>query len=312
MDTIEDQIIRKNEKLNEKSFLLKVLAFIGIVFICSLIGSKLLVACGLIGGVDLTSDFDVFLAIEDPSMKPFIKAGIGLNHLFMFTISAIAFAYWMKRKAWQTYFQDEDIDASLITKFVILLFVAYPIIIASAVVLEGIDLPLWVDSMDQDSIDSLMNILKMDGIVDLLVNLLIVAILPAIGEELLFRGVVQNELLGKIEDHHVAIFIASMIFSGVHMQVQGFLPKLVIGLILGYAYYWSKSIWVPIILHFINNSIPTIMLYLTGDMAEALESQAETPETFKLVIGVIISCFLCYLIIKIIHKQIDNKITYHT
>ena len=58
--------------------------------------------------------------------------------------------------------------------------------------------------------------LQMDDFFDLIVNLIIVALLPAIGEELLFRGVIQRELVAKITNHHIAIIIASIIFSGIH------------------------------------------------------------------------------------------------
>jgi len=290
----------------ERSFWLKVVSLIGIFVGCALLGSLLMIICMMMGGADLSSAFDIFASMEDPGIRPFAKAGIGLNHLCMFALTAIIFAFSVKGGNWKSYFSFKHVDSTLIWKFLLLLLLAYPIIGLSAMALEHIDLPDWMDSMDQESMDSLMSILSMDSLPDLLVNLVIIAILPAIGEELLFRGVVQRELVKIIDNPHVAIVLASVIFSAVHMQIQGFLPKLVIGLILGYAYYWTKSLWVPMLLHFVNNSIPTLMLYMAGDDIENLEATAESPQIIPMIVLVAISCFLCYLMVRNIKSQIDR------
>ena len=291
----------------EPSLGIKTLVLIAIMFGCGLLGSALLLGMAFLGGVDMSSGMDVFNAVTDTSLRPYIKAGIGLNHLALFSFSALLFAYWLKRDKWKSYFYTLDIDLDLLSKFVVVLFLAYPLISLSTMALEQIDLPQWMDSMDEDSIDSLMKMLQMDGVGDLFVNLIIIALLPAIGEELLFRGVIQGELLKKINNPHLAIFIASAIFSAFHMQIQGFLPKLIIGLVLGYSYYWTKSIWYPMVIHFVNNGIPTLMLFFVGDQLEATQETAETPNILILMTVVIISCFLCYLLVRHIKDHIDEK-----
>lgn len=288
---------------NEKSTTQKLLALIGLLILCSIVGSVLLLGLAAIGGMDLARDMDVFSAVTDPSLRPYIKGGIGLNHLAMFSGTALLFAYWLRGHNWRSYFDTVTVDFDLLGKFFLLLLLSYPLIGLSAVALEHIDLPAWADAMDDASIDSLMKMLQMDGPLDLLVNLIIIAVIPAVGEELLFRGVIQNELLKKIVNPHVAILIASIIFSGFHLQIQGFLPKLIIGLILGYAYYWTKSLWYPMILHFVNNAMQTVLLYLAGEDLEAMEEKAETPETLYLAIVVAFSCFLCYFLVQNIRKQ---------
>jgi len=231
-----------------------------------------------------------------------------LNHLIMFTGSALMFVFWLKGRDWKQYFSFRNVDPSLLMSFLLLLVCAYPIIGASALVFEDVE---WANQMDETSIEALMSMLEMDGIPDLIVNLIIVALLPAIGEELLFRGIIQKELIAKFSNPHVAIFLASAIFSGIHLQIQGFLPKLFIGLILGYAYYWTKSLWYPIILHFLNNGMQTLLLFFVGDKMEAMEEEAIEPEKLYLIIGVVISCFLCYLIVGNIQKQIGTKQSEH-
>jgi len=297
------------EKISTKepSLGIKILVLIVIMVGCGLFGSVLLIGLAFLGGMDMNAGMDVFNAVADLELRPYIKAGIGLNHLTLFSLSAVLFAYWLRRGEWKSYFYTLDLDIDLLFKFVIVLFLAYPLIGISTLALEQIDLPQWMDSMDEESIDSLMKMLQMDGVGDLIINLVIIALLPAIGEELLFRGVIQRELVNKINNPHLAIFLASAIFSGFHLQIQGFLPKLIIGLVLGYSYYWTKSIWYPMVIHFVNNGLQTVVLFFAGDKLEATQETAETPNIFFLVFVVSISCFLCYFLAKHIKEQFDEK-----
>lgn len=88
-----------------------------------------------------------------------------------------------------------------------------------------------------------------------LINVLILAILPAICEEFIFRGVFQRLFIKWTKRAHVGIILAALLFSLVHFQFLSFIPIFVMGLILGYIYFWSKSIIIPIIFHFTNNAI---------------------------------------------------------
>ena len=103
--------------------------------------------------------------------------------------------------------------------------------------------------------------LKMENTSDLLFNLFLIAFIPAIGEEMVFRGVLQKKLHSILQSHHLAIFVSSFIFSAIHMQFFGFLPRFILGIILGYLFYYSKNLWIPIIAHFINNALAVLIMY---------------------------------------------------
>jgi uncharacterized protein len=96
-----------------------------------------------------------------------------------------------------------------------------------------------------------------------LINLLIIAILPAIGEEFIFRGVLQKILVDWTKNSLVAILIASIIFSAFHMQFYGFIPRLLLGIYFGYIFYWSKSIWFAVWAHFLNNALAVSLHFLS-------------------------------------------------
>ena len=90
------------------------------------------------------------------------------------------------------------------------------------------------------------------------------ALLPALGEEFIFRGILQRLLKDWLKNIHVAIFITGFLFGAMHMQFYGLLPRMILGVIFGYLFYWSGSIWVPVFAHFINNSGAIVVSWLSN------------------------------------------------
>lgn len=107
--------------------------------------------------------------------------------------------------------------------------------------------------------------LKMNNSSDLLINLVVVAVLPAIGEELLFRGVLQKILGEWSKSVHAGIWISAFVFSAMHAQFYGFVPRMLLGALFGYLLVWSGSLWLPILAHFINNGSAVLFTYLFGN-----------------------------------------------
>ncbi|WP_167856996.1 CPBP family intramembrane glutamic endopeptidase [Hymenobacter aquaticus] len=94
------------------------------------------------------------------------------------------------------------------------------------------------------------------------VALLVIGVVPAISEELFFRGVLQRNLIDWFKSRHVGVFLAAAIFSAIHMQFLGFVPRFVLGLVLGYLYEWSGNILVPMVAHFTQNAFQLLLLYV--------------------------------------------------
>jgi len=125
----------------------------------------------------------------------------------------------------------------------------------------SINFPEWILKYDMNSEEIILAFLNMSNYWDLLFNIIVMAIIPAFGEELLFRGLLQTSLFKKIGDIHISILITALIFSAIHLHLDGLLPRLFLGIILGYLFYWSQSLWIPIIAHFINNAMAIIFSY---------------------------------------------------
>lgn len=94
-----------------------------------------------------------------------------------------------------------------------------------------------------------------------LFGFVVIAVLPAIGEELVFRGLIQNELVKASNKPHLSIWISAILFSAIHMQFFGFVPRLLLGALFGYLYYWSGNLAIAMLAHFVNNGFAVIGMY---------------------------------------------------
>lgn len=94
-------------------------------------------------------------------------------------------------------------------------------------------------------------------------SMLIIAALAAVSEELLFRSVIQKSLISLFRNAPVAIIVTALIFSAFHMDFYGFFPRFILGMMLGYMFYLSGSIWPSMIMHFVNNATIVMLYYLS-------------------------------------------------
>lgn len=120
----------------------------------------------------------------------------------------------------------------------------------------------WMKASEEQYTKLTEAFLKMNTIKDLLFNLFVIAFLAALGEEILFRGVLQKTLMESIKNIHVAVWLTAIIFSAFHFQFYGFFPRMMLGVLLGYLFVWSNSLWLPIIAHFTNNGLAVVLEYL--------------------------------------------------
>ena len=128
-------------------------------------------------------------------------------------------------------------------------------------------------------------LIDFNSFADFLLAFVVVAILPAIGEELLFRGLIQRNLGKALLNHHLAIWITAFVFSAIHLQFYGLFPRMFLGVIFGYLYYWSGSLLLPVLAHFINNGFSLIMVYSfqLGMVNEDVTETTFLPNSYILV-----------------------------
>ena len=135
-----------------------------------------------------------------------------------------------------------------------------------------------------------------DTLYCLMLNLLVMAVIPALGEEFLFRGVLQSSLSER--NKLWAVWITAVVFSLVHFQFYGFIPRLLLGAYFGYLLIWSRSIWVPVIAHFANNATIVIYYFFYKNKTPDIDIEAIGIESSPLCLtgSVVLFAFLTFLI----------------
>ncbi len=123
----------------------------------------------------------------------------------------------------------------------------------------------WMRSLEDSAMQTTHLLLSGETILHLILNLVIIAALAALSEEIFFRGALQQFLQEKYRNGHVAVWISSLIFSVIHFQFYGFFPRLVLGALLGYLFLYTRNLWIPILVHFINNATVIVLSHFWKD-----------------------------------------------
>jgi membrane protease YdiL (CAAX protease family) len=165
---------------------------------------------------------------------------------------------------------------------IILTFCVLPVTSFTGQVNSAMHLPVWLSGVEhwmsekEDQADNLINVIvASDNFWMMVLNLFTIALIPAIAEEMIFRGVFQKIFERLFKSGHIAIWVTAFIFSAIHLQFYGFIPRFILGLVFGYLFFWSGTLWLPIISHFVNNAFPVILAYIQG--IEKLNAPTDTP-----------------------------------
>lgn len=119
----------------------------------------------------------------------------------------------------------------------------------------------WMRRAEKEAMRTTYLLLDIKSSWDIWVNLIVVAVAPAVGEELMFRGGLQRTFGRMFRNPHISIWLTAIIFSAIHFQFLGFFPRLLLGAGFGYLYYWTKNLWYAIFAHFINNAGAVIIAW---------------------------------------------------
>jgi membrane protease YdiL (CAAX protease family) len=165
---------------------------------------------------------------------------------------------------------------------------------------QKIPLPEQLIKMEEQSSQQMAAFLKIRSSLDIVINVFIIALLPAICEELFFRGVLQRIIIQMTRNPWVGIVITAVLFSSLHMQFLGFLPRMFLGIVLGAFYWFSGSIWTSMIAHFVNNATQVI---IASYVPKYIDKNPATPVLAAVVSGIVVWAILWYF-------QKQSTITY--
>ena len=222
-----------------------------------------------------------------------------ISSLFSFFGSALLFAYLAHPKPLEYVGLRKVVDKKQFVVVLVLMLSIIPILTQIGSWLQL--LPLGKDALaNQKQTSEMMSaLLQMNSLPGLFLHLFVFALLPAAGEELLFRGVALRMLFNYRPNIHFAIVLSAIFFALMHAQVFNLLPIMMAGILLGYIYYLSGSIWLSIFAHFIYNGVQVVAIYLSGskDVSNQVANMDNYP-WYILILSVAISALAIFMLIK--------------
>jgi len=162
----------------------------------------------------------------------------------------------------------------------------------------------WITKSEEEAAKTMAALLSKQTVMDLVLNIFCIAGLAAVGEELLFRGMAQRLLIKMFKSPFAGILISAILFSAMHLQFYGFLPRLVLGILLGYIYWYSGSLWTAILAHFIYDAFMILFIYFFPDKIDETSVKFNTP-----MIALISGCGL-FLILTFIWMKRKSQTTF--
>jgi len=249
-----------------RKFLILVFIILLNTIIFSFIGGLLTDA---LYGINMMENPNALSNLEDPAVVGALKLlQIFTTGLGMFLIPSII-ASILFSKSPSNYLSLQLPEKPIVLGLsILLMFSAVPLINLIHIFNQQLELPAFLSGIEEWMKQSEANAQRITEVFlnikttqELYYNLLIVAILPALGEEFLFRGVLQRLFKELTNNVHAAVIITAILFSAIHMQFYGFFPRMLLGLMFGYMLVWTGSIWVPVIAHLINNGAAVIFAY---------------------------------------------------
>ncbi|MGE0634825.1 MAG: lysostaphin resistance A-like protein [Bacteroidia bacterium] len=166
---------------------------------------------------------------------------------------------------------------------------------------EAFGIADWIKQAEEQGAVVTKAFLKADTIGVFLLNVFIMAFLPALGEEIFFRGMIQQYMTKAVKNVYIAIVITAIIFSAFHFQFMGFLPRMLLGIILGCIFVWSKNIWLSVFAHFLNNGAAVTLDYL-NQRNVITEEQLESVASDNVLV-VVLSLILLGMLLFVLYKQ---------
>ncbi len=151
----------------------------------------------------------------------------------------------------------------------------------------------WMKETERQATEVTKELLNTHSLYGLIQNLMILALVPAIGEELVFRGTLIKLFRQRIS-LHTSVWLSAILFSAFHLQFYGFLPRMILGALLGYLFVWSRSLWLSIAAHFVNNAVVILAAYFS--ISDTVDKIGTEGPVWSVILSLLITICLLYLV----------------
>jgi len=294
MNTPLDDLTKMSDKIQfddkSESLVIRLVILLLIAFVSMLIGAGLMQILGY-GELITNMSSDPM----DMNQRNEMRFVVGINQFFTFTLTGIVFAIYVYREKIFKQLQLPSQRMEWLLPAIGLILFSIPLVALTNWLNHQIPLPDILNSMEDSTGELIKQLLKMENTGELLFNLFLIGVLPGVGEELIFRGIIQKEIEQTSRKPWLAILVTAAIFSAIHFQFAGFLPRMFLGVILGFVYWRTRNLWIPILAHVLFNSMQVIGAYSMPEMMEEMGTESVSlPPTLSIIASVLIVGGLIY------------------
>jgi uncharacterized protein len=296
--------IYKQASASRQFFLLLLLLIVFLIF-STLIGVLLLVP---FYGVGIINDLSSLSNYSDPKVLAMLKFFQIVNQVGTLIVPSMVFAFFVDLNPFRYLHAEKIPDWKHMLIASALIFAGMPFINWMVELNQGMKLPSWLSGVEawmkssEASAEKITEAFLISrSAAGLLLNILMIAVLPAIGEEFLFRGVFTRLFSGWMNNSHAGVWLAAFLFSAIHLQFYGFAPRLLLGVVFGYLFIWTGNIWVPVMAHFMNNASSVFVEYLAynGIITANAEKFGQTDN----IAVIITSAILCAVLLLLVYRK---------
>jgi len=206
---------------------------------------------------------------DNPNYLPALKLVQTFSSIGSFVVPPLTLAYLFSQNTKEYLKLDKRITVTDVLLVLTAMFASVPLINYLVELNGNMSLPSffggleeWMKEKESAAAEITERFLDVNSVSGLLLNIIIIALIPALGEELLFRGILQRIFTEWTKSALAGILLSSVLFSALHLPFYGFLPRMMLGVLLGYMLVWSGSLWLPIAAHFINNAAAVLLIFL--------------------------------------------------
>lgn len=269
------------------------LLFIGVFFFAgySLAITVLYVINVVFWGLPFDQITQITLLENNPLQLQVIRVLQSCSQIFGFLVAPLFFLFFFGKKAVEAYWTGKPTQTIFLTPILVIMYLPVMEVLIkfnAKIIPVGSEIESVFKPLEEQAERLMETMLVMDGPGELMINLFIMALLPAICEEFLFRGLIQGQLSKLFKNVHVGIWVTAFIFSAIHFQFYGFLPRLMLGALFGYLLIHTGSIWSSVFAHFLHNGLSVLVMYFVANSDELSMEQVEQTGTSPLQLIMII------------------------
>ncbi|MDP2386064.1 MAG: type II CAAX endopeptidase family protein [Bacteroidota bacterium] len=250
---------------------------------------------------------------NDLRMITMLKVMQAVAVFFVFILPVILFSIVLRKEKMKFLNLGRLPKASHFFIGLLICIVALPLVSGTSVINEQMHLPAsmsgvesWMRMKEKAAGDTIALFFMDKSTSGLIINLVVVAFMAGLSEEIFFRGLIQRLFMDNKVNLHVSVWVTAILFSAIHLQFFGFIPRMLLGAVLGYLYAYTNNLWVPILAHTINNAFAVVMVFITGEITDDPLSKNEQAVGWPLIL---LSTLLVIGMVLFLFKRRDKEET---